>query len=672
MFGRYTIEDLFSGAENVGQPLLPQFYDLRFQNLVLGETHTFSPRDLNDFRFTFHRENVPIVGPEPRVEFLREVGVTGLEPHNPGYPQISVTNYGFWGEYAVPSKWAYNTFQLDDTMTLIRGGHSLKTGLSVRRFQANQFRDAPGSRGAYTFSGLITGDGLADMLLGHPTQVSWGPPAGAIYDRFSYWAGFLQDDWKISPRLTASLGLRYDLFTRQKEKYNRIATVDPGSGKIVVAGDTLPANLEPRFLASFPAGTVVPASQIPGLPVDTLRGGDHNNFSPRLGFAYRPFDTRTVIRGGYGIYYSLPDEFGNTEPGARLAPWQNYRTIISTKPDIDINNPFANITAPTLQLPSGRYHGGPEFRDGYIHQYSLGIEREILTDTVFEISYVGSKGRNLEANILNYNNAPPGDANTVQQRRRFPNLGPITYVSSWGTSDYNSMQLRMERRYVQNLTFSTSYTWGKAMFNTAQGPNANNVFDPLRLNAWRSPGLWDITHRFVGDWIWALPAGRGQRFVNRGGVLDALVGGWMLTGIATMQSGVPYSITSSQAAILSGTGTQIGMPADRTGSGELPASARTLDKWFDTSAFKRPQPATFGNAGLAILRADGQVRFDLGLFKNFRIREGHVLQFRSEFFNAFNHADFSAPNGNVDSSTFGKVTGSTGARAIQFAFKYTF
>lgn len=677
LFGRYSIENFFQGASVVGQPLLPQVFNLRFQNLVIGETHIFGSRRVNEFRFTFHREAVPITGPKEsaNVDFLKEAGVRGLEPHNRGFPFIAVPSFGSWGEFAVPGKWFYNTFVVDDSATFIRGNHSIKVGGSFRRFQSNQFRDAPGSRGNWTFTGLISGNDWADVLLGHPTTVSWGPPAGALYDRFSYISGYIQDDWKVTPHLTLNLGLRYDLYTRQKEKYNRLSSIDAQSGRFVVAGNTLPNNLEPYFVASFPPGTIVPASEIQGLPRETLRSGDHNNFAPRIGVAWRPFGNKTVIRAGYGLYYSLPDQFSNTEPGGfggRLGPWQAVRSITSTLPNIDITNPFGNLASPQLQRPEGRFHGGTEFRDGYYHQFSLLVERQIFNDMVVEIGYVGSAGRKLEAIIENFNNAPPGDPNTVQARRRFPNFGPISYEASVGTSDYNSMQVRVEKRDSRGLTISGNYTWAKAMFNTAQGPRALNVFDPLRLNAWRAVGNWDVPHRASINWLWDIPVGRGRRFLNRGGVLDAILGGWEYTGIANIQSGTPFSVTSSSAAVLSGTGTRIGMIADRIGDGVLPNSERTLLRWFDTSAFRRPQPQTFGNAGLNILRTDGSINFNLGLFKNFRIREGHQLQIRSEFYNAFNHPNFGGPNGNVDSTTFGRITSSSAGRRIQLGLKYSF
>lgn len=678
-FGRYTFNDFFNGQDLIGQPLLPYQYKFRFQNIVLGETQLFgSGKAVNEFRFTFHRERVLISAPNPKnTNFVDQIGATTLTPNTPGFPLIIMSNFGLWGNFP-HSLHLFNTFNVSDGLTFMLGSHTLKVGGSFQRLQSNASADSfPDSQGEWSFTGLIDGNDWADLLLGNPTLVSWETPPGPIYDRWNNFGGYIQDDWKASSRLTLNFGLRYDLFGPQTELHNRISSIDIASGKFVVAGTTLPNNLDPRFLASFPAGSVVPASDIPGLPVRSLRGVDYHNFGPRFGFAWRPFPSnKTVIRGGYGRYYVNSDLFADIQPGGmyggRLAPWQADLSVVSTNPDISVTDPFANA-AHTVQLPGGTFRGGANFPNGYYDKYSLHVERELLGGVVGEIGYVGGTGGDLPADIYNYNDAPPGDPNTVQARRRFPNFGPITYHSAIGTVSYNSMQVRVEKRSSRNLIFGGNYTYGRQIVNTGGGQGGYNVIDPLRPNAWRSPGNWDVTHRVSVDWVWTLPVGAGNRFLDRGGIINAIVGGWQFSGIANIQTGTPFSVTSSNGAVLSGTGTRVGMPADQIGKGSLPGSQRTLQRWFNTSAFVDPQPGTFGNAGLNILRAPGDTNFDLAMIKNFRFREHHQFQFRGEFYNTFNHPYFGTPVANVDSATFGQILSTKNSgRQIQLALKYSF
>jgi len=575
-----------------------------------------------------------------------------------------------------------NTYNYIENMTFITGQHSMKFGFDIRRFLFNSFFTSFG-RGAFTFDGTFTGVPVADLLLGMPRQAdrNLGTP---FHNSMTFASGYyFQDDWKITPKLTLNLGLRYDLDLPEVERVNKIASLDPASGTIKVAGglEYYIDNNSPTGLSSRPRSDVGRRLWIT----------DKNNFGPRLGLAWRPFGgTSTVVRAGFGTFYNH-QIVGNGLTGlSRNSPFRLRQTSgpfqATDRPDLA--NPFSGT--PQVITPGI----DPNFRTAYVNQWSFGVQREVASNVVLDVSYLGSQGHKLPI-AWNINQAFPGPG-SVNSRRPFPAFGNITggYISSIGNSNFNGLTARAERRMTNGLSLITSYTWSKAIddgvgISAASDSSGSNGFaqDARNLRAERAVSDFDVTHRFAFSYVYDLPFSKTP---NK--ALRAVAGGWQLTGILTLQTGPPFTVFSGRDE------SNTGAPANEDrpniiGDWRLPGPGP--DRWFNTctllpngtrrNCLSGDNPAwlinaagTFGNAGRNIIRSDGLKNFDLGLSRSFRLTEQLSLQFRSEFFNLANHPNFFLPNESAASSSFGAVSraafqSQTGAqRQIQFAAKVLF
>ena len=453
--------------------------------------------------------------------------------------------------------------------------------------------------------------------------------------RDTSYGAYVQDDWKITPKLTVNLGLRYDFFTPVVDVYDRRAVFDFADNAIKVVGTN-------------------------GIPRSGYQP-DRNNFAPRLGFAFLPFGgTKFVARGGYGIFYDK--ENWNSHAGLNNQPM--FRTSRQFDRPGSISQALTgagNIPLPNVNAMQS------EFRDAYYQQWNVFVESEPLEATVFGIGYVGSKGSNLPAQI-DINQPTPGTG-SAQARRPLPQYAAINYLYSGSSSTYHSLQTRIERRFRQGLSFLTTYTLGKAVDDAPlYGGSAPDARNP---KAARGPANTDSRHRFSGSFIYELPFGPGKRFVrDAGGLRSILLGSWQVNGIVTRASGVPFTPTIAQD--VAGTARTNSQWPNRVCGGRL--DERTADRWFDASCFTVPASGTFGTAGRNILVGPGLTNVDVSVFKIFPVATGKLIQFRVEVFNLFNHVNLGQPNATIDAPlTVGRIsTTSTDARQIQLALKYTF
>ncbi|MGH9938980.1 MAG: carboxypeptidase regulatory-like domain-containing protein [Blastocatellia bacterium] len=648
-----------------GTRVLPGFgcnTGLTTQLIGIVETHTFTSNLTNEIRVGFNRLRQPRIQEDDNVNFVSQFKIPGTffseTPFNGGVPQVVITGFStIGGATNLPQDRRDNTYQFVDNVIWIKSAHTLKFGVDIRRFQSNLYFISQG-RGIFNFNTPAnsttvptSGYQFADLLLGVPTSTQRNPRGPSTYSRTTSVNVYAQDDWKVNSRLTLNLGLRWELNTPMTEKYNTIASFDPKTGQIRAAGQN-------------------------GVPSNLFQY-DYNNFAPRLGFAWQPLgDSKTVVRGGAGVFYNVQPA-GNGLLGMLFNfPFRLPQTFNSSRTaPIMLSDPFPGpvpTTAPTngtLTMTAI----DENFDAAYITQWGLSVQRGVGSDVVFEIGYLGSKGTHLPLN-RNLNQATPGPGTTaqVQARRPYPQFGNITWIESVANSTYHSMELKAEKRYTKGLSLLGSYTFSKSIDNspgisTSSNASAAIAQDTLDLRAERGRSDFDVRHRLVASAIWEIPLGKGHQ-VFGGGPLAHVFGGWQASGILSLQSGRPFT------AVLSGDLSNTLNRNDRPNLvGDPNSGPKTVEQWFNTAAFQTQAVGSFGTAGRNIIIGPGFQNFDFALSRNFNVTERFRIQFRTELFNAFNHANFNYPAAIVNApATVGRITSALDPRQIQFGLKIVF
>lgn len=676
----------------------------RTQHAAISWTHLFSTRLLNEARFGFSRFGFFRLQEDRNVDVIKRLGIGGLTdagvtPFNNGAPQLIVSGFvTIGGPTNLPQGRHDNTFHYVENMTWSQGEHTLKWGADVRRFQFNSFFTSFG-RGSFRFDGRFTGNSVADLLLGMPSQADRNLGYPFHHARTLTTGYYIQDDWKIRSKLTLNLGLRYELNPAATETNNKLASFDPATITIKLAGDQEAfINTTTGLLQLRPRAGVG----------STMWNTDTNDFAPRVGLAWRPTGgTNTVVRAGFGIFYNYQIVGNGITPLSRNSPFRQRQTAnfaVTARPslaDAFTGNP--SVVAPGIQQ---------NFATAYLEQRSLGVQHELARNLVLDVSYLGSEGHKLPIGV-NINQAflqQPGQNVSLNCRRPFNanfcanaatnkvGFGNITggFVSAIGNSSFHAGQARLERRFGHGLSFISSYTWSKSIdYNSGISTGSDSSGDPQdsrNLLAERGPSDYDTTHRWVMSYVWDLPFGSGRMIEPSNRVFGAIASGWQMTGILTLQTGRPFTV--STGTDVSNTGQNNDRP-NLIGDWHVPNPGP--NRWFnpctvsadgktffnclsgDKPAWQVNAPNTFGNAGRNILRADGLKNFDLGVSRSFDIRENKSLQFRAEVFNLANHPNFFSPNAvNVTSSNFGTISRAafasfTGAqRQVQFGLKFVF
>lgn len=617
---------------------------------------------------------------------------------------------------------------VSSSLTKILSSHTIKTGFEYRKMLLNYYN--PGyPAGNYNFTRgwtqeeIVTANAskgfpVASFLLGLASGGSmahdfWSAQAS------SYWAGYIQDDWKLSRRLTLNIGLRYDVDTPRTERYDRLSSFDMGAPS-PLAG-TVPAGACPSCGNLRGAMRFVDANNRTQVPTD------RNNWGPRFGFAYQ-LTGGTVLRGGYGIAYApsvMQAAGGSGQVGAQgfrggTSHYSTYDTMRTIATYID--DPFPN----GFRLPPGSSLGGSTdigqaiseslfdaYRSPYIQQWSFNIQQKLPAAMVFEIGYLGNRGLGLPDGDggKEYNQLPASymsmGANllrvvpnpfygvitdstsslsrpTVQQNQVLRAWPQYTSMQSFrkpiASSTYHAIAMRVDKRFSKGMSFLLSYTAGKSMDDASSavgpflGPVAQSRLDSYNRRLEWATSSFDISQRFVASFVYEIPLGRNQALLSgMPKALNFVVSGWQANGIVTMQTGTPIFITGTpnQTGIFSGQrANNNGRTANITGG----TRDQRLNKWFDTSVFSVPAAYTFGNVGRTLpdVRNPGVRSTDLSLFKNTylaRERQWNV-QYRLEMFNAFNTPRFGGPGNGILASNFGVIGSSAGApRQIQMALK---
>jgi len=663
---------------------------LRHQNYFYwGYTRTFSSTIINEFRYTYsnrinHEQSFGLGEPWPT-----QLGLKGVP--DGAFPQINVAGVTTLGAGTHErAQLPIQQHQFVNNLSITRGRHALKMGAELREslnFETNR----PSIAGQFSFTTLLTGQpgntatgiGFASLLLGYPNGVTFRETEAL--DRYSwYLAGFFQDDWTISQSLTINLGLRWETDTPITDRDNRMNSFDP-------------AAINP---VSGTPGVVKFAGQEgwPSQPYET----DWNNFGPRFGFAWRPFGLqKTVIRGGVGVFFAHPFDRGapnsaslgfensasiNTQDNGLTAPF----LLRDGVPAVSLSGAARNDSFGAVRVGQGATTTVTFFernrRTGYSEQFNLNIQHELPGKITVEAGYIGNLSRKLASGNLSINQITPQKLAEIAARpnpvdrvgrqidRPYPQFSGVMLVApSFGISNYHAFVFRAEKRFAAGFNFLTTYTWSKFLNDTDEGgsalgnePSYANYYD---RESDYGPSGNDIRHRFTISSVYELPVGRGKRYLAKG-PLGLIAGNWSVGVLGLMQSGPPTTVTTqtnSTNAFSSG-----GQRADLLRDPNLKSSERTLERWFDTSAFARPAAFTFGTSGRGVIRGDGVVSFDISLLKNFFFSEQKGFQFRLEMFNAFNHPDFLLPGTTFDGPGFGQVSSARSGRNIQVGLRLIF
>ncbi len=651
-FARYTFDDAETIQFIDPLPNFPERRRTRAQYLTIEEKKIFTPRLFNVFRFAYNRtaidgEDDARVPLDPSLFFVRGGSKFG-ELRVPG-----LTNPG--ADRRTPRLTTLNLFQYMNDVTYAAGRHTIKAGLSAGRYQYNEFA-AERTGGEYAFNSL------EDFLRGRPDKLRLADPA-ARFDRHwrqTLWGFYIQNDWKVKDNLTLNLGLRYEFYTTPQEK----------SG--------LEANI--RDLLRDADGTL-------GDPF--FKNPSLENFAPRLGFAWDPSGSgRTSIRGGFGLYFDpiLVHYYRNA--GSRQPPL--FRVFAVSRPT------FPDALA-AIESSPGSGAVSPQTidwnaRQPYFMQYSLSIQREVAPDTLVSASYVGARGVHLQR--LGEGNPCAPERLAVglpffaplpaagDCRRLNPAFAQMRIRVQDAESFYNSLQMRINRRFSRRLQFQASYTLSKAVDDSSvavapsdalrHGGSSPNFFDP-KFD--RGLSNFHIGHNFAWNFTLRLPSAG-----NLDGYWSALFGGWQLSGIVALASGSPFSPLLAHDQAQSGAFDAGQRPDLTPGAASNPIRPGNPDGYFDASAFSLPPRGSFGNLGRNTLIGPGLANIDIGLIKNMILAERLRLQLRVEFFNLFNRANFHIPDENLfvfDQSgripSAGRITETTTAsRQIQLAVKLIF
>ncbi len=677
--------DFFSGNEL-------NFY----LNDALSETHIFNPHVVNEFRFGYNRVNSHRYQFNFDKDVSKALGIPGVPfaPLNGGMPEFDFSDNGngLGDPTFLPSLEIQNTFSYSDNLTWIRGNHSTKFGTEIKSEEFTIFQPAS-PRGQLGFYNVFTdnpaapgtgGDGFAQFLAGLPDggyitnlhNVDYVRPVYSFYGL---------DDYKVTPRLTLNLGLRYELFATVKEKYDAQGTYFiPTQTLFVPKGQT--AQLTPTIASLVPISATASRGLV---PVDT------NNFAPRIGLAYKITD-RLVLRAGYGIFYA----------GYETGPWSN--------PSPPFNPPFFTTESYNVPCPAASANPAPGQLDcsipgfshlsngfplnslvdpntpqlleldpriltPYMQQWHVSTQYQLPLDTLLEIGYAGSKGTKLYT-FYDGNQPPPTTDTTAAfaPRRPVPKIDSgITIFNSVGKSNYNSLQVRVEKRFSRGLQFAVAYTWSHSLdivsaANLGSNNNSGDRYFAAHPDWERGNSDFDIHQRFVTSYIYELPFGRGRRFGSRvGGPLNQVIGGWQISGILTLSTGNWLTITDGNSNFANSTG---GQRPDLVPGQDPNGKPCVPGQFFNTCAFTDPPLGSFGNLGRNTVLGPNLKVWDASLLKHFPLSERTTLEFRAEFFNMPNRTNFYPNGGGLDlsASDYGYLTSARDPRQIQFGLKLYF
>ncbi|MDQ6708389.1 MAG: TonB-dependent receptor, partial [Acidobacteriota bacterium] len=679
LFGRYSVDDArlavpdtFNTQIGGNENSFAGPDTIRGQNGVISYNRVVGPSVIGEYRFGFTKFKnflLPTTLTDP--VWSQIPGRDTSDPFQPSAPIISPSGYaGLGNSRSDPLIRREHMFENIAGLSWQKGSHALKFGVDIRNRLISETASPPGQSafGRFNFDGGFTqnpsstggtGDAMASMLLGYPASTvrDFFIPQTA-HVRTNEYNFYARDEWRVTRKLTLNLGLHYEVNTPFTEDHNYWVNWDPATAKLQIAGKN----------ASSTAN------------VNT----DFHAIGPRIGIAYQ-LDSKTVVRSGYGIFYDPQGNYGTTIRQFRQQP---FDLVFTVSPGVIPTNtvsqgipqrsdfPATDPNNPTAAVPNATITGiDVNFRNASIQQFNFGAQREITSSSVLTATYVGSLGRHL-AWAWPINAPLPGPGTSLNPRRPYygvlPNITGITYWESAGNSEFESLQVVFEKRYSKGLYLNANWVWSHAMDNAPWDGGSGGLQDPLNRRAdWGSSNS-DVRHRLNLFATYELPFGPGKAWANSDNFLNRYaLGGWEIDGIGVLQSGLPFTVGAPSA-----TNNGQGSRADVVAGVNPYPSQQTLGLWFNPAAFSIPPASSYryGNSGRDVLTGPRATNFDLTAAKRFRFTETRMLIFRAEFFNAFNHPQFTIPgNTTIGSNGVGSITSTARAsRQIQFALKFMF
>ncbi len=721
------------------------------ENFMLSEAHEFTPTFINEFRFSYNYGHYENLQANYNVDVASQLGLGGMPfgpgyPNNGGLPQVTVSGITTFGSHGNdPSIEGQNIYQILDNVTKIIGNHTLKFGVALQNIRIN-FLQPPASRGTYGYTGEYTGvtgvsntgSGVADFLAdqmnnaGITNQVTFNQEQ-------RYDSGYAEDNWRVTPRLTADLGVRYDFYQPYRDQGGLMANWVPltegigtGTGQYLIPTQSKNVPISPVFLGLLNQDNV-------SLIYDSnqrLSTSQKTNFAPRVGIAYQ-LDPRTVLRAGYGVFYG-----GLQSVGA--------------SPNLGVNYPFelhaqlaavsctANKTCPSLTNAAQNYTGAPgttlenglsnqissgilnfltspvvngrdtAIRTPYTMSWNLTLQHAFTNDTSATISYVGNVARHLETEL---GSNPPfaieAPGINTQSVTPFPQFSDSEILSYSAEGNYNSLQATLQKRYSNGFNYLASYTWGHALTDDTDPLGGgvgyrNNALVPIRDEY--SNSNYDVRQRISVNALYELPFGIGKAHMNHSHVADVIAGGWSASLTFEAQTGLPFTVTTSNISTVSGASARAvkvgnpfqpgGTPPASNPTVTCAKSTRNPTNWYNPCAFANPLPGTlipssgpgsqvtdfaqvlaFTGGRTNVIAGPGFQRVNMSFFKNFTTwaSRGQYLQLRGDVFNLTNSPAFSTPSTTTNNNTGGLITGvvsfqanTPDARFFQVAAKYYF
>jgi Carboxypeptidase regulatory-like domain len=663
IFGRYSQEN--ADTDNPGYlpspaigggPGYPGVTLAPGKQIVLGLGRTFGPSRYYEARLGYSRltETITTEGAELG-NFAEANGIPGANAGGttPGFTNLVISSNATLGDGNGNIQKVNNLWEMDQAFTWLKAKHEIKIG---GNFMSTRFAflSPAHPNGTMSFTGAYTGLGLADFLYGVPvtSQLDVSKFFSLIRFRPSF---YIQDSYRITPRLTLNFGLRDDLVTPWVERHNRLAGWDPSNG----------GSLVPVGSGVFPGNSVV--------------DGRYTNFAPRFGFAYN-IDSKTVLRGGFGIFYAY--ETYNSNPMSKNAPFNG--SFVTTNATDTAG--FAGAKPISQGFPTDRPDlfptSGSSFQayrrrnpNGSANEFNLNLQRQLSSRDVLSIAYVGQTGVHILSNP-NINQPTPGPG-SIASRRPFPNFADGTLNCYCANSSFHSLQLTYRNHISSGLDFQGVYTYAHSIDTSSGNANLVGIQIPWDLSFYRGSSDFDIRHSVVLSWSYSPPFGRGKRFAtSSNGFEQAVIGGWQINSIDSFITGSPFTPVMASSLLNSGSAAQW---PNRIGSGKV--SNPTIHQWFNPADFVSPGQYKYGNSGRNILYGPGTKQFDVSLFKDFYFTQDTTrrLQLRAESFNVLNTPQFNNPNAQIGNTAVGTIT-SAGqpflfqrtSREIQLAAKIYF
>jgi hypothetical protein len=695
-FGRYSWTDELT--VNPGVKLNGSILYTRASQWVLSNTRVFSSSKVNEFRFgynsIFNNISQELAGVR-NVNAELETPVKVDDPNSWGVPNISLagsTLSSFGNDANGPFTIDNKVYQVVDNFSWVAGRHSFRFGGDWRYNQflqvGNEF-----ARSRFTSNGSFTGNGNtlaggyngADLLMGALSVIE-SAVALARGDFRNNEVGFYIDDtYRVTPRLTINWGVRYELaqplldhFGLQpnfqlKQPLPSIAA-DPNTNAHPVLVRTGNGDFYEGLAFRF-TGPVQLARD--GRLGDRLIKTDRNNFAPRLGIAFSP-SAKWSFRTGFGMFYSQESKNSIFDMSRAAGGRANPAIDLQGIPTLTFQNFINTSQLPVSFAPGLTWGATHNLRNSYTLQYLFNIQRTLGSSSTLEVGYTGNQSR--KVHYLVNANAPLPGITPFDTREPYPEWHGIQFINGDGIANYNALSGKLTQRFGASLTTLFSYTWSKALDENSaiRGTGSDFTLANQRCRSCdRGPAGFNVPHRFVTSILYTLPFGKGQRFLNHGGVAGHVVGGWQVSTITTAQSGTAINPDSWDSA-----GMGAGFPHSNrlncvAGVSKV-ADNPTPDRYFVREAFFNTVAGQFGNCGRNSLIAPSTWNVDFSTMKDFRFNEKHALQFRMEMFNAPNHPAWGRPNAAWGSNgpnpavSFGRIRGTSQLRQIQFALKYHF